>query len=65
MTAAEVAYMNEEVLPVGFRAEDSHGGWFDEHKDRYVWLIFLIVAVIYVMLAMTFESLRYPLAVIL
>ena len=64
VTAAEVAYMNEEVLPVGFRAEDSHGGWFDEHKDRYVWLIFLIVAVIYVMLAMTFESLRYPLAVI-
>ena len=64
VTDDAVRYMNEEVLPVGFRAENPYGGWFDEHKDRYAWLILLIVAVIYVMLAMTFESLRYPLAVI-
>lgn len=59
-----IKYMNEEVLPIGFRAENPYGGWFDEHKDRYAWLILLIVAVIYVMLAMAFESLRYPLATI-
>ena len=59
-----IKYMNEEVLPIGFRAENPYGGWFDEHKGRYAWLILLIVAVIYVMLAMAFESLRYPLATI-
>lgn len=59
-----VKYMNDEVLPVGFRAENPYGGWFDAHKDRYAWLIFLIVAIIYVMLAAAFESMRYPLAVI-
>lgn len=58
-------YMNEEVLPVGFKAEFSGGGWFERHKDRYAWLILLIIAVIYVMLAMSFESLKLPFAVIL
>ena len=59
-----VRYMNEEVLPVGFRAENPYGGWFDEHKDRYAWLILLVMAVMYVMLAMAFESFRLPLAVL-
>ena len=59
-----VSYMNTSVLPVGFRAENPNSGWFDEHKDRYVWLILLIVAVMYVMLAISFESLLKPLAVI-
>ncbi len=58
-------YMNEEVLPVGFKAEFSGGGWFERHKDRYAWLILLIIAVIYVMLAISFESLKLPFAVIL
>lgn len=58
-------YMNEEVLPVGFKAEFSGGGWFERHKDRYAWLILLIIAVIYVMLAMSFESLKLPFVVIL
>ena len=64
VSEAAIKYMNDEVLPIGFRAENPYGGWFDEHKDRYAWLILLIVAVIYVMLAMAFESLRYPLATI-
>ncbi len=57
--------MNDEVLPLGFQAGDSGAGWFEEHKERYAWLILLIVLVIYVMLSMAFESLRYPFAVIL
>ncbi len=59
-----VKYMNEEVLPLGFKAEVPGWGWFDTAKQQYAWLLFLILAVMYVMLAMTFESFRYPLAVI-
>lgn len=60
----QVTYLNEEVLPVGFKAESPSWGWFERNKDRYAWLILLIIVVIYVMLAMTFESYRYPFAVI-
>ncbi len=59
-----VDYMNDEVLPLGFQAGGGSAGWFENHKERYAWLILLIVLVIYVMLAMAFESLRYPLPVI-
>ncbi len=59
-----VKYMNEEVLPIGFKAEVPDWGWFDTAKKQYVWLLLLIIAVMYVMLAMTFESFRYPLAAI-
>lgn len=64
VTDESIRYMNDEVLPVGFRAENPYGGWFDTHKDRYAWLILLVMAVLYVMLAMTFESLLRPLAVL-
>ena len=60
-----IDYMNGEVLPVGFKADDGRSGWFNSHKDRFAWLILLIIAAIYIMLAMAFESFRYPLAVIL
>ena len=59
-----VDYMNSDVLPIGYKAENLQGGLWDEAKDKYAWLIMLIVAVIFVMLAMTFESLRLPLAII-
>ena len=59
-----VDHFNNEILPVGFKAEDPSGGWFYNNKERYAWLILLIIAVIYVMLAMTFESFQYPLPVI-
>ena len=53
------------ILPVGFMVEDNDTGWFESHKERYAWLIFLIIAAIFIILAMAFESFRYPLAVIL
>jgi len=59
-----VEHMNEEILPIGYKAYNPQGGWWDENKDKYAWLIFLIVAVIFVMLAIIFESFRLPLAVI-
>jgi multidrug efflux pump subunit AcrB len=60
-----VDHMNDEILPVGYKAENPSSGWFNNNKDRYAWLIFLIIAAIYVMLSITLESLRLPFAVIL
>lgn len=62
--SSAVDHMNGEVLPVGYKAVNPSGGWWDDNKDRYVWLILLIVAVIFIMLAIAFESLRLPFAVI-
>lgn len=59
-----VEYMNSEVLPIGFKAFVPGWWWSDGAKRQYIWLILLIVAAIYVMLAMTFESFKYPLPVI-
>lgn len=64
LSVGAVKYMNDEILPIGYKAEVPDGGWFDTAKRQYAWLLFLIIAVIYVMLAMTFESFRYPFAVI-
>lgn len=60
-----VTYMNEEVLPVGYKAELPNYWWGSGKQIQYAWLIMLIIAIIYVMCAMTFESLRLPFAVIL
>ncbi len=60
----QIDYMNDTVLPVGFKASNPYWGWFNQHKDRYLWLIALIVLVIYVMLSISFESLRLPLALV-
>ena len=59
-------YMNDEVLPVGYKAwRQGYRGWGDTGKMGYASLILLIIAIIYVMCSMTFESLRLPFAVIL
>ncbi|MCM1177428.1 MAG: efflux RND transporter permease subunit [Clostridium sp.] len=59
-----VQWMNSEVLPVGFKAVSRDSRWSDEHRDSYLWLILLVIAVIYVVTAITFESFRLPLPVI-
>ena len=59
-----VTYMNEEVLPVGFKTKSDKIGMFDEHKERYAWLILLIVSVVFIILAIAFESVKLPLAII-
>lgn len=58
-------YMNSEVLPVGFKASPREYSWFQEHKDKYAWLLLLMTAVIYVMLSIGFNSVRFPLSVIM
>ena len=57
--------MNGSVLPLGFRASDDRGGWYYDHKEKYAWLILLVIAIIFVICAVHFNSLRLPLAIIL
>lgn len=65
LTTKTVEYMNNEVLPVGYKATAPDHSWWRGGKSQYAWLILLIIAIIYVMCSMIFESLRYPFAVIL
>lgn len=57
-------YMNNEVLPVGYKATVPAYNGGSQEKGRYAWLILLVVAVIFVICSMMFNSLRYPFAVI-
>ena len=59
-----VDYMNSEVLPIGYKAEGGQGGWFYSNKEKYAGLILLVIALIFVICAVHFNSLRYPLAII-
>ncbi|MBP3202855.1 MAG: efflux RND transporter permease subunit [Bacteroidales bacterium] len=59
-----VDYMNGEVLPIGYKAENPQTGWFQQHKERYLWLLLLIIGIIFVLLSMSFDSLRLPLSII-
>ncbi len=53
-----------EILPLGYKAEDASGwNWWKKEKKHY-WLILLILIVMYMLCAILFESLRQPLAVI-
>jgi len=56
--------MNDEVLSIGYKAEIPGWNNYEEAKERSVWLILLIIALMYVMLSVTFESFRLPLPVI-
>jgi multidrug efflux pump subunit AcrB len=54
-----------EILPLGYRAENTDGGWYWWKKDKkQYWLILLILLVMYLLCAILFESLWKPLAVI-
>lgn len=59
-----IEWMNTDILPVGYKASSDTYRWSDDHKASYLWLILLVIAVIYVVTAMTFESFRLPLPVI-
>lgn len=59
-----VDYMNCQVLPIGFKADSGSGGWFYSKKEKYAGLILLVIALIFVICAIHFNSLRFPLAII-
>ncbi|MBP5625481.1 MAG: efflux RND transporter permease subunit [Bacteroidales bacterium] len=65
MIQEAVNWMNDDVLPIGFRAEDNRSSWFYGQKEKYAGLILLVIAIIFVICAIHFNSLRLPLAIIL
>jgi multidrug efflux pump subunit AcrB len=63
---AETQRLNEEVLPIGYRAEiTNRGGWSTEEAKRAFLLIVLVVVLIYAICTVLFESWRKPLVIIL
>lgn len=60
-----VESLNNDILPLGFRADSPSYGWGSNEKKTQVKLILLIVAIIYTMCAIIFESLRKPLVIIM
>ena len=60
-----IDYMNYEVLPVGFSAEDGRVmGWFYGNQEKYAGLLLLVIVLIFFICAIHFNSLRLPLAII-
>lgn len=57
--------LNDSTLPMGYKAELSVYGLSAKDKTQQVWLILLIIAIIYFICAILFESLLKPLVIIL
>ena len=61
----EVKKMNEQILPIGYKAKgSSERGWGDRAGIKQFAMIMLIVAIIYFVCAVLFESLLLPLVII-
>ena len=60
-----VPQLNDEILPIGFRADSPSHNFGRKEKQQQAWLILLVVAIIYTMCTILFESLRKPLVIIL
>lgn len=60
-----VKQFNEDILPIGFRADAPSYGFWQNEKKQQAWLILLVIAIIYSMCAVIFESLRKPFVIIL
>ncbi len=60
----EIERMNTSVLPVGFKAKQHtwNYGAFDDPNN--IWILLLVIAIIYFMCAVLFESLLMPLVII-
>lgn len=59
----EINRLNNEVLPIGYKA-DSTSWNYSRNATQYIRLLLLIVAVIYFICAILFESFTYPLLII-
>ena len=59
-----VRQLNDEILPIGFRADSPSHNFGRKEKQQQAWLILLVVAIIYTMCTILFESLRKPLVII-
>ncbi len=63
----QVERMNEQVLPIGYLARSEGGGnlWGEQGGNKSLLLILLVIAIIYAVCAILFESLRKPLIIIM
>lgn len=64
ITEEAINYMNGEVLPIGYRAENENYRWFYDNKDKYAGLILIVIAIIFAICTIYFNSLRYSFAII-
>ncbi len=60
-----VDYMNQGVLPIGYKAQDFSGLLQITSPDRYYWLLGLILIFVGVVLSISFESFRLPFSVLI
>ncbi len=61
----EIDKMNENVLPLGFRAGKASFYFGGMSSSGYFWILFIVAAIIYFICAVLFESLTQPLIIIL
>lgn len=55
---------NDNILPIGYRAYTPWSGRWGDNNGQQVKLIMLVMAIIYAMCAIIFESLRKPLVIV-
>jgi multidrug efflux pump subunit AcrB len=61
-----VDMMNDQVLPIGYKAERASGNYWMTAKDnwRMAGLLLLVIAIIYSLCSIIFESLRKPFVIL-
>ncbi len=60
----EIKRLNKDVLPIGYRASADSFSFSYGSSNNYIWLLLIIIAIIYFICAVLFESLKYPLIII-
>ena len=60
-----VRYLEENVLPVGFNISSGYGGIYLNGKKSGIWIVLLVMLIIFFICSILFESLLFPLLVIL
>ncbi len=60
-------FINEmkQVLPLGYKCEEPAWGWWNKREKKQYFLLFIIIAIIYFICSILFESFRQPLSIIL
>ncbi len=63
----QVERLNDGILPVGYMAKSELGGYFysENESNNSFLLVLLVIAIIYIVCSILFESLKKPLVIIL
>ena len=64
VTEREMKRLNEEVLPIGFKAKITSYSYMQD-SSKMIWALLLIIAIIYFICAILFESLIQPFIIIM